>query len=184
MLFRSSSVQWDFDIASGIPLLGGLIRLIVCFFLAVCLPQAVRAQSFQDTLGLQPSYITLDQAIQRVMEKSLDVRIEWLNWAVADQQTDSALGKFEPSYFLNSTWRESNLPQNALEYVQTGGTIIALTEPRLFQQQSLLSQTGFMGKLPTGMEYKIFASAGEFRNDINRQKPPSIFYPEYAAAMV
>lgn len=159
-----------------------VIRAIACFFLAACLPQAVCAQSFQDTLGLQPSYITLDQAIQRVMEKSLDVRIEWLNWAVADQQTDSALGKFEPSYFLNSTWRESNLPQNALEYVQTGGTS-PITEPNLFKQQSLLSQTGFMGKLPTGMEYKIFASAGEFRNDLNRQRPPSIFYPEYAAAV-
>lgn len=159
-----------------------VIRLIVCIYLAACLPQAVRAQSFQDTLGLQPTYITLDQAIQRVMEKSLDVRIEWLNWAVADQQTDSALGKFEPSYFLNSTWRESNLPQNALEYVQTGGTSL-ITEPNLFQQQSLLSQTGFMGKLPTGMEYKIFASAGEFRNDLNRKPQQSIFYPEYAAAV-
>jgi outer membrane protein TolC len=160
-----------------------VIRHLVCLCFATCLVQTVSAQSFQDTLGLQPTYITLDQAIQRVLEKSLDVRIEWLNWAVADQQTDSALGKFEPSWFLNSTWRESNLPQNALEYVQTGGTILALDEPRLFQQQSLLTQTGFMGKLPTGMEYKIFASAGEFRNDLNRQRPPAIFYPEYAAAI-
>jgi len=141
------------------------------------------AQSFEETLGLQPVKITLDEAVRGVMEKSLDVRIEWLNWAVAEEQTDAALGKFEPSYFLTSTWRESDLPQNALDYVQTGGIIIPLTEPRLFNQQSLLTQTGISGKLPTGTEYKIFASTGVFRNDLNVQQPPAIFYPEYAAAV-
>ncbi|GEP40762.1 TolC family protein [Brevifollis gellanilyticus] len=142
-----------------------------------------RGQSFEDTLGLQPVHITLDEAVRGVMEKSLDVRIEWLNWAVADEQTDVALGKFEPSYFLTSNWRESNLPQNSLDYVQTGGIIIPLTEPRLFMQQSLLTQTGIQGKLPLGTEYQIYASTGVFRNDLNRQRPPAIFYPEYAAAV-
>jgi len=160
-----------------------VFRAALCLCLSACLSQAVRAQSFQETLGLQPAWLTLDETIQRVLEKSLDVRIEWLNWAVADQQTEGAWGKFDPAYFLNSTWRESNLPQNALEYVQTGGAIVALTEPNLFRQQSLLTQTGIAGKLPTGTEYKIFASAGEFRNDLNRLRPPAIFYPEYAASV-
>ncbi len=157
--------------------------LALSLSLSACLSLTARGQSFEDTLGLQPVYLTLDEAVQRVLEKSLDVRIEWLNWAVADQQTHGAWGKFEPSYFLTSTWRESNLPQNALEYVQTGGILVPLTEPNLFQQQSLLTQTGISGKLPIGTEYKIFASAGEFRNDLNRRQPPAIFYPEYAAAL-
>ena len=160
-----------------------VFRVVLLLILCASLCTRSRAQSFQETLGLQPTYLTLDQAVQKVMEKSLDVRIEWLNWAIAEQQTNSALGKFEPAFFLTSTWRESNLPQNALEYVQTGGTIVALQDPRLFQQQSLLSQAGITGKLPTGLEYKIFASTGEFRNDLNRQRPPAIFYPEYAAAV-
>lgn len=152
-------------------------------FLSCLLAGAASAQSFEETLGLQSVKITLDEAVRGVMEKSLDVRIEWLNWAVAEEQTEAALGKFEPSYFLTSTWRESDLPQNALDYVQTGGVIIPLTEPRLFNQQSLLTQTGISGKLPTGTEYKIFASTGVFRNDLNVQRPPAIFYPEYAAAV-
>ncbi|MDZ4288814.1 MAG: TolC family protein, partial [Prosthecobacter sp.] len=156
-------------------------RAVICLCLIGCLT-AARGQSFEDTLGLQTTRITLQEVIQRVLEKSLDVRIEWLNWAVADEQTHAAWGKFEPSYFLNSTYRESQLPQNALEYVQTGGSIVFLTEPNLFSQQSLLTQTGIAGKLTTGTEYKIFVNTGEFRNDINRQQPPSIFYPEYAAA--
>lgn len=165
-------------------MLGGVIRTRLSILISLCLAVvAARAQTFQETLGLLPVQVTLDEVVRGVMEKSLDVRIEWLNWAVADQQTDAALGKFDPSYFLTSTWRESNLPQNALDYVQTGGFIIPLTEPRLFQQQSLLTQTGISGKLPTGTEYKIFASTGEFRNDLNRQRPPAIFYPEYAAAV-
>ncbi len=165
-------------------MLGGVIRtrlsILISLGLAVV---AARGQTFQETLGLQPVQVTLDEVVRGVMEKSLDVRIEWLNWAVADQQTNAALGKFDPAYFLTSTWRESDLPQNSLDYVQTGGIIIPLTEPRLFQQQSLLTQTGISGKLPTGTEYKIFASTGEFRNDLNRQRPPAIFYPEYAAAI-
>lgn len=143
----------------------------------------LRAQTFEETLGLQPSYLTLDEALQRVLEKSLDVRIEWLNWAIADAQTEGAWGKFEPAYFLSSTWRESNLPQNALEYAQTGGVFVPLDEPNMFKQQSSLTQTGFEGTLPLGTQYRLFASLGEFRNDLNRQRPPAIFYPEYAAAV-
>lgn len=143
----------------------------------------LRAQTFEDTLGLQPSYLTMDEALHRVLEKSLDVRIEWLNWAVADAQTDQAWGKFEPSYFLSSNLRVSNLPQNALEYVQTGGVLLPLDEPNMFRQQSILTQTGFEGVLPLGTQYRLFASLGEFRNDLNRQRPPAIFYPEYGAAV-
>lgn len=147
------------------------------------LAAVAQGQSFEETLGLQPVRITLDEAVRGVMEKSLDVRIEWLNWAVADEQTDAALGKFEPSFFITSNGRDSDLPQNALDYVQTGGIIMPLNEPRLFHQQSLLTQTGIQGRLPTGTEYQLFVSSGIFRNDLNRQRPPAIFYPEYAAAV-
>ncbi|TDU81504.1 outer membrane protein TolC [Prosthecobacter fusiformis] len=160
-----------------------MLRLLSILALTTCLLPGLRAQTFEETMGLQPSYLTMDEALHKVLEKSLDVRIEWLNWAVADSQTDAAWGKFEPAYFLSSTWRESNLPQNALEYVQTGGVFLPLDEPNMFKQQSFISQTGIEGLLPLGTQYKIFASLGEFRNDLNRQRPPSIFYPEYAAAV-
>ncbi len=169
--------------AALLPHLGPVLRLLLPFALCVCLISGLRAQTFEETLGLQPSYLTMEEALHKVLEKSLDVKIEWLNWAVADAQTDAAWGKFEPAYFLNSTWRESNLPQNALEYVQTGGSFIALDEPNMFKQQSFLSQTGIEGLLPLGTQYRLFASLGEFRNDLNRQQPPAIFYPEYAAAV-
>lgn len=160
-----------------------MLRLPLILALATSLLSGLRAQTFEETLGLQPSYLTLDEALQRVLEKSLDVRIEWLNWAIADAQTEGAWGKFEPAYFLSSTWRESNLPQNALEYAQTGGVFVPLDEPNMFKQQSSLTQTGFEGTLPLGTQYRLFASLGEFRNDLNRQRPPAIFYPEYAAAV-
>lgn len=160
-----------------------MLRLLLIFLGTACLTTGLRAQTFEDTLGLQPSYLTLNETLQKVLENSLDVRIEWLNWAVADAQTDAEWGKFEPSYFLSSTWRESNLPQNALEYVQTGGSFVALNEPNLFKQQSFVTQTGIEGLLPTGTQYRLFTSLGEYRNDLNRQRPPAIFYPEYAASV-
>lgn len=169
--------------AALLPHLGPVLRLLLPFALSVCLISGLRAQTFEETLGLQPSYLTMEEALHKVLEKSLDVKIEWLNWAVADAQTDAAWGKFEPAYFLSSTWRESNLPQNALEYVQTGGSFVPLDEPNMFKQQSFLSQTGIEGLLPLGTQYRLFASLGEFRNDLNRQQPPAIFYPEYAAAV-
>lgn len=169
--------------AALLPHFAPVLRSLLFFTLCVCLISGLRAQTFEETLGLQPSYLTMDEALHKVLEKSLDVKIEWLNWAVADAQTDAAWGKFEPAYFLNSTWRESNLPQNALEYVQTGGSFVPLDEPNMFKQQSFLSQTGIEGLLPLGTQYRLFASLGEFRNDLNRQQPPAIFYPEYAAAV-
>lgn len=169
--------------AALLPHFGCVLRLLLSFTLCVCLISGLRAQTFEETLGLQPSYLTMEEALHKVLEKSLDVKIEWLNWAVADAQTDAAWGKFEPAYFLSSTWRESNLPQNALEYVQTGGSFVPLDEPNMFKQQSFLSQTGIEGLLPLGTQYRLFASLGEFRNDLNRQQPPALFYPEYAAAV-
>lgn len=169
--------------AALLPHLSFVLRSLLSFTLCVCLISGLRAQTFEETLGLQPSYLTMEEALHKVLEKSLDVKIEWLNWAVADAQTDAAWGKFEPAYFLNSTWRESNLPQNALEYVQTGGSFVPLDEPNMFKQQSFLSQTGIEGLLPLGTQYRLFASLGEFRNDLNRQQPPALFYPEYAAAV-
>lgn len=160
-----------------------MFRSFFCFCILGCAIAAARGQSFEDTLGLKTSRITLREAIQRVLAKSLDVRVEWLNWAVAQQQSEAARGKFDPAFYLNSTYSESNLPQNALEYIQTGGGFIALTTPNLFRQASLISQSGFSGLLPTGTQYKIFANAGEFRNDLNRRRPPAIFYPEYSAAV-
>ncbi len=169
--------------AALLPHFGCVLRLLLSFTLCVCLISGLRAQTFEETLGLRPSYLTMEEALHKVLEKSLDVKIEWLNWAVADAQTDAAWGKFEPAYFLSSTWRESNLPQNALEYVQTGGSFVPLDEPNMFKQQSFLSQTGIEGLLPLGTQYRLFASLGEFRNDLNRQQPPALFYPEYAAAV-
>lgn len=160
-----------------------MLRFLLIIALTVGLHLDLRAQTFEETLGLQPRYLTLSEALHQVLENSLDVRIEWLNWAVTDEQTQAALGKFEPAYFLSSSWRQSNLPQNALEYAQTGGVFIPLDEPNMFKQQSHLSQTGIEGLLPLGTQYRLFASLGEFRNDLNRQRPPAIFYPEYAAAV-
>ncbi|HCN31143.1 MAG TPA: hypothetical protein DIT64_21000 [Verrucomicrobiales bacterium] len=157
-------------------------RLPATLCLIVCLHTAARAQTFEDTLGLRTEWITLDEAVGRVLENSLDVRIERLNWAVSERQTEAAWAKFDPAWFMNSTWRDASLPQNTLDFVQTGGGFVALDEPNIFRQQSLLSQAGFEGLLPTGTQYRLFAGAGEFRNDLNRQRPPAIFYPEYAAA--
>ncbi|HRJ11442.1 MAG TPA: TolC family protein, partial [Prosthecobacter sp.] len=158
-------------------------RLPATLCLIVCLHMAARGQTFEDTLGLRTEWITLDEAVGRVLENSLDVRIERLNWAVSERQTEAAWAKFDPAWFMNSTWRDASLPQNTLDFVQTGGGFVVLDEPNIFRQQSLLSQAGFEGLLPTGTQYRLFAGAGEFRNDLNRQRPPAIFYPEYAAAV-
>lgn len=160
-----------------------VLRLYLFTCLLSCLLGTGRAQTFEDTLGLRPEWLTLDEAVRRVLERSLDVKIERLEWVVSGSQAEVAWAKFDPALFLNSTWRDSSLPQNTLDFVQTGGGFVALDEPNIFRQQSLLTQTGLEGLLPTGTEYRLFASAGEFRNDLNRQRPPAIFYPEYAAAV-
>lgn len=162
---------------------GGVPRFLASFCLLFCLSGAGRAQTFEDTLGLRPVWLTLDETVRRVLENSLDVRIERLEWAVTDRLTEAAWAKFDPALFLNSTWRDASLPQNTLDFIQTGGGFVALDEPNIFRQQSLLSQAGLEGLLPTGTQYRLFAGAGEFRNDLNRQRPPAIFYPEYAAAV-
>lgn len=158
-----------------------MCRPALIFCLAVCLTAVGRGQSFEETFGLQPVRVSLLETVHRVLEKSLDAKIEWLNWAVADAQTQATWGKFEPSFFLSQSVRKSALPQNALEYVQTGGSFVALTEPNIFRQESIQTQAGISGRLPIGTEYKFFTGSGEFRNDLNRQRPPAIFYPEYAA---
>lgn len=184
--FKASGISLVCTVAlknASMPRTWRVPRLLLFLCLLSCLPSAGRAQTFEDTLGLRAEWLTLEDAVRRVLERSLDVRLERLEWLISGHQSEAAWAKFDPALFLNSTWRDSSLPQNTLDFIQTGGGFTSLDEPNIFRQQSLLSQAGLEGILPTGTEYRLFASAGEFRNDLNRQRPPAIFYPEYAAAV-
>lgn len=148
----------------------------------VCLSLKLEAQTFERTFGLQTTQLSLQEVIQRLLENSLDVKIERLNVAVAEDQTRSAAGKYDPVYYFNGSYTDSREPQNALAFAQTGGIFVPTgTGPYIFRQQTGLLETGLAGRLPFGTQYSLFTNAARYRNDLNRLRPPALYYPEYAA---
>jgi outer membrane protein TolC len=133
-------------------------------------------------LGLPTTSLTLREVIDRLLVNSLDVKIERLNLAVADDQTRAAAGKFDPFYYFNGSYTDSRLPLNALELAQVGGVLVPGAGPNLFRQQNSILEMGFAGRIPLGTQFSLFTYAARYRNDLNRIRPPALYYPEYAAA--
>ena len=107
----------------------------------VCLVMACRAgaQSFEETFNLTPRSLSLREAVALVLDRNLDARIEWMNWLVADQGVRGAWARFEPSLSMGYNTRESRLPQNAQEFVSTGGLTPGQRQV-IINQQILINQ--------------------------------------------
>lgn len=158
------------------------LPLILASCASLFLPPLAQSQTFESTLGLPTLSLTLQDVIRRVLENSLDVKIERLNVDVAQQQTRAAAGRFDPYYYLSGSYSYSRLAQNAIEFAQTGGVFVPVgSDPYRFRQQNYFFETGLGGRIPLGTQYYIFSNLGRYGNDLNRNRPPALYYPEYEA---
>jgi len=158
-------------------------------------------------LGTRVESLTRNDAVLRALTNNRLIRARRLIPEIRNAGVQYALGKFDPQFSYQLSYQYSDDPQNAEAYVATGGdstqtqlelidTLEVLlaqlqgvepsanpsrtpSSPRIFNTQNFLNTARLAGELPTGTRYELFYSFDQLRNDINRDSPPSLFYPEF-----
>ncbi len=151
--------------------------------------------------------ISVQRAIFLALQNNPSLKADRLIPEIGETNVRSALGRFDPAFKFSAKYYTSNLPQNAQEFVATGGNetqaqkqlvdvlqdLLAeitgeqvaangVTGPggvSIFEQDNFNLTSSLKGLVPLGTEYEVFASSDQLRNSINIDSPPSLFYPEY-----
>jgi outer membrane protein len=133
--------------------------------------------------GLAPMLLTVREVVRMALVNNTDIQIQRLQPELGDEQVRFAKGAFDPRFAFSTQYAYSSTPQNAVEFVSTGGLIGSFDDPRNFTQEDYALNWQLEGKTPLGTQYSLGLNQQQARNDINIQIPPSIFFPEYTSVL-
>ena len=140
---------------------------------------------FISVTGGSGSSLSLDipEMVRMALSNNSDIKIQRLAPELGQTDIRRALGLFDPQLAFSSQYAESETPQNAQQYIATGGQITQSTEPRIFSSQDYDMRWQLGGLTPLGTQYSLNFNQQQARNDINIERPPSLFYPEYTSVL-
>lgn len=124
--------------------------------------------------------LSLDEAIAIALRDNLNLEIETIDIAIGESRISEARGEFDPTFNLRAIYESIDEPQNQREFTSTQGSRGGDTfESRIFEEENVLFEGSIDGKLPIGTDWSIVAEADRLDNTLNRERPPSLFNPEY-----
>jgi outer membrane protein len=151
--------------------------------------------------------ISVQRAIFLALQNNPSLKADRLIPEIRETDVRGELGRFDPAFKFSARYYKSSMPQNAQEYVATGGNetqtqrqlvdvlqdllaqisgeqfassdVVGLGAPNIFDQENFNLSSSIKGLVPLGTEYEVFTSSDQLRNSINIESPPSLFYPEY-----
>ena len=126
--------------------------------------------------------LTMREVVRLALENNTEVKVQRLQPELAEEQVRFARGAFDPNFNFSTVYDYSETPQNAVEFVSTGGeagVTPGFKDPRNFKSEAFTMGYGLQGLTPMGTTYEIGLSQLQARNDLNIQIPPSLFFPEY-----
>ncbi|MDB6114157.1 MAG: outer rane channel protein [Lacunisphaera sp.] len=145
-------------------------------FLAAILATPLVADEVPPTVPAAPDgneiVLTMTDAVLRGLDANLEVQIERIQPALAEQQRRFKLGAFDPHLTTHSTMESLETPQNTRDFFATGRSVEVL------QEDNIRTETNLLGVLPTGTRYKVTVVAYSLKNTLNREALAR-FYPEY-----
>jgi outer membrane protein TolC len=155
-----------------------------CLF-ALVLAMSARAALAQESTPSQPSaetgadsanppelVLTMSEAVVRGLDANLDVQIERLQPAMAEQLRQYRLGAFDPHLTGHYTFESLETPQNTRDFFATGRAV------EVMQEENIRTESNLVGLLPTGTRYKVTVVAYSLKNTLNREALAR-YYPEY-----
>jgi len=163
-----------------------------------------------------PLLLSLRQVVQMALDNNPEIKVQRLQPELGEQQIQFARGAFDPQFTFSTLYSYSETPQNAQQFVATGGeSVLAqqalvdqlvdlqnsldellaeiqgtspspatapdlkFKDPRNFKAEDFSLNYAVGGLTPLGTTYQVGLTQMQSRNDLNRQIPPSLFYPEY-----
>lgn len=83
--------------------------------------------------GLPPLLLSLRQVVQMALDNNTEVQVQRLQPELGDQQVQFARGAFDPQFTFSTLYSYNETPQNAEQFVSTGGES-ALAQQALIDQ--------------------------------------------------
>ncbi len=131
--------------------------------------------------------LTLKAVIALVLRNNGEIKSADLGKVISDEAIKAALLAYDLSLDGGYLYQSIDTPQNAQDYVSTGGgttsplnpALQVLTEPSIYQQRNHIARLGLSQKLVTGMTLELGTTTRVLDNTLNRRLPPSLFNPEY-----
>ncbi|RBP45387.1 outer membrane protein TolC [Roseimicrobium gellanilyticum] len=138
-------------------------------------------------------HMTLKQVVALALENNHDIAVQNLNKVIELERANIARATFDPKLEGAYAYQFIDTPQNAQDYVATGGgaatpEVIAsqtglstpfLTEPSIFEQRNHVAKLAVVQKVPWGTTLELGSSLRVLDNTLNRNMPPGLFNPEY-----
>ena len=155
------------------------------------LPQAamvlLSAASLHAADEAETQRMTLREAILQALQNNTDIRVEDLGRAIEAEKVKVAKQDFDVKLEGSYVFQSIDTPQNAQDYVATGGGTSApnnpaqpiLGTPNIFEQRNHVGKLALSNKLSTGTEVELGTTLRVLDNSLNRQLPPSLFNPEW-----
>lgn len=137
--------------------------------------------------GFRSEPLTLKAVIALVLRNNGAIKSADLGKVINDEAIKAALLAYDLSLDGGYLYQSIDTPQNAQDYVATGGGIASplnpaqptLTEPNVYQQRNHIAKLGLTQKLVTGATLELGTTTRVLDNTLNRRLPPSLFNPEY-----
>lgn len=125
--------------------------------------------------------LSIGDMVRMALENNPEIKIQRIEPELGQSEIRRAWGRFDPTFSFQSLYSQSNTPQNAQQFIATGGdsqTITPFSDPWIFASEEFTMNWQIGGLTPLGTQYAFSVNQLQARNDINIQTPPSLFYPE------
>lgn len=137
--------------------------------------------------------MSLQEVIALALENNHDIAVQNLNKVIEQERANIARSAFDPKLEGAYAYQYIDTPQNAQDFVATGGgaatpEVIAsqtglstpiLGEPTIFEQRNHVAKVALVQKIPWGTTFELGSSLRVLDNSLNRNLPPGLFNPEY-----
>jgi outer membrane protein TolC len=130
----------------------------------------------------EPVYepLTLKGVIALALQNNADIKVNDLGKVIEGEKIKAALQAFDLQLDGGYIYQAIDSPQNAQDYVATGGGLANLSgSPRIFEQRNHTAKVALAKKLETGMTLEFGTTTRSLDNTLNRQLPPSLYNPEW-----
>lgn len=118
--------------------------------------------------------------VRMALTNNPEIKIQRIQPEIGEEDIRRAWGQFDPALSFQTSFSQSETPQNTVEFISTGGESgnATFSDPRTFSDENFLMNWQLGGLSPLGTQYAFSFNQLQDRNDLNIQVPPSLFYPE------
>lgn len=131
--------------------------------------------------------LTMRAVVAMALQNNGEIKSTDLEKLIQQELIKSAMLDFDLRFDTSYLYQYIDSPQNAQDYVSTGGGTASpfspaqpiLTSPTIFEQRNHIGKFGLTQKLQTGTVVEFGTTLRVLDNSLNRRRPPAVYHDEW-----